>query len=571
MLKKIKEYYFKEKKLLSYFLITSFIVTVLDLYGPILVQELIDKSIPEKNIKEFFYFSFFLFIIYVGRFIISLYSSSRGQLMGNRIKFLMREDMFKKILNQPDKFFMERQSGDLISRITSDLENVSLLFYRGLEDFLFSFLSIIGALVVMINYNYKLTFLIMCPLPIAIYFTIIQNRKLKKGYLDVRTKVSILTSNVHDILKNIFFIKDNVLEKDSFSKFSHRDKELLNAERKNIFNTSALMSGINFYNQITQLIVIFVGGYMHIKGEVSFGVIVSFILLTNRFRIYLLRLMGLIDVFQRGATGITRFFEIMNIQDEKDGEIVLNEPIKNIEIKNLNFSYGEKEILKNISLKINAGEKIAFVGESGVGKTTLFSILKRTFSTEKATIFINEKDIRSLKRESFLNKISVVDQKENIMNESILENIKIVKKSAYKKEIDEAMKLAELSDMIEKLDNKEHTKIGEGGINISSGQKQRIAMARLFLKNPDIIFLDEGTSALDNILERKIMDNILQKFNDRIIISIAHRLNTLKDFDKIIVLNKQGIVEMGNFRELINKKGIFYDMYSAGNIEMKNI
>lgn len=566
MLNNIFKYYLKERKLLTYFLVSSFFVTALDLYGPIVVQKLIDTSIPSKNVREFFMFSIFLLILYIIRLFLSIYSSSRGQLMGNRIKFFMREDLFKKILNQPDTYFMKNQSGDIISRVTNDLENVSALLYRGLEDFLFSILSIIGAMVLMATFNLKLTMITMIPLPIAIYFTIVQNKKLKQSYILVREKFSKLTSGIHDSLKTIFFIKDNVLEESSLKKFSKKNEELLDVEKKNIFNTSALMSGINFYNQLTQLIVIFIGGYMHIMGEISFGVIVSFILLTNRFRVYLLRLMGLIDVFQRGATGISRFSEIINIPNAKDGNTVIEKGIDSIKVDGLNFAFDKQEVIKNLSITIEKGEKVAFVGESGVGKTTIFSLLKRTFLPEENTIFINELCIHEVDRESLLNKIAIVDQKDSLMNETILENIKVVKKNATKKEIEEALELAQLKEFVESLDKKENTKLGQGGIDLSSGQKQRLSMARLFLKDPEIIFLDEGTSALDNVLEKKIMDNILRKFEDKIIISIAHRLNTLKDFNKIIVLDKNGVKEMGDFQSLIDKKGAFFNMYKAGNL-----
>lgn len=566
MLNSIFKYYLKERKLLTYFLVSSFFVTVLDLYGPIVVQNLIDNSIPKKNINEFFMFSAFLLTLYIIRLFLSIYSSSRGQLMGNRIKFFMREDLFKKILNQPDTYFMKNQSGDIISRVTNDLENVSALLYRGLEDFLFSILSIAGAIVLMATFNLKLTLITMFPLPIAIYFTIIQNKKLKYGYIEVRERFSKLTSGIHDSLKTIFFIKDNVLEKDTLEKFSSKNKELLSVEKKNIFNTSALMSGINFYNQFTQLLVIFIGGYMHIKDEISFGVIVSFVLLTNRFRIYLLRLMGLVDVFQRGATGIARFLEIMNIPNTKNGNIVIEKNIKSIKVDGLNFAFNKQEVIKNLSITIEKGEKVAFVGESGVGKTTIFSLLKRTFLPEENTIFINDLCIHEVDRESLLNRIAIVDQRDSLMNETILENIKVVKRDATKKEIEEALELAELKEFVESLEKKENTKLGQGGIELSSGQKQRLSMARLFLKDPEIIFLDEGTSALDNILEKKIMDNILQKFEDKIIISIAHRLNTLKNFNKIVVLGKDGIKEIGDFQSLIDKKGVFFNMYKAGNL-----
>lgn len=566
MLNSIFKYYLKERKLLTYFLVSSFFVTVLDLYGPIVVQNLIDNSIPKKNLNEFFMFSAFLLTLYIIRLFLSIYSSSRGQLMGNRIKFFMREDLFKKILNQPDTYFMKNQSGDIISRVTNDLENVSALLYRGLEDFLFSILSIAGAMTLMATFNLKLTLITMIPLPVAIYFTIIQNKKLKYGYIEVREKFSKLTSGIHDSLKTIFFIKDNVLEKDIFEKFSNKNKELLSIEKNNIFNTSALMSGINFYNQLTQLIVIFIGGYMHIKGEISFGIIVSFILLTNRFRVYLLRLMGLVDVFQRGATGISRFLEVMNIPNIKDGNTIIEKNIDSIKVDGLNFAFDKQEVIKNLSITIEKGEKVAFVGESGVGKTTIFSLLKRTFLPEENTIFINDLCIHEVDRESLLNRIAIVDQRDSLMNETILENIKVVKRDATKKEIEEALELAQLKEFIESLEKKENTKLGQGGIELSSGQKQRLSMARLFLKDPEIIFLDEGTSALDNILEKKIMDNILQKFEDKIIISIAHRLNTLKNFNKIVVLGKDGIKEIGDFQSLIDKKGVFFNMYKAGNL-----
>ncbi|MGL5000943.1 MAG: ABC transporter ATP-binding protein [Cetobacterium sp.] len=566
MLNSVKKYYLKEKKLLTYFLVSSFFVTLLDLYGPIVVQNLIDKSIPNKNLNEFFIFSATLLFIYIIRFVLAIYSSSRGQLMGNKIKFLMREDLFKKILSQPDEYFMKNQSGDTISRVTNDLENVSTLLYRGLEDFLFSVLSILGAVILMASFNLKLTLITMIPLPLAFYFTIVQNKKLKEGYILVRERFSELTSKIHDSLKTIFFIKDNILEKDTFQKFSNKNKNLLDVEKTNIFNISALMSGINFYNQLTQLIVIFIGGYMHINEEISLGVIVSFILLTNRFRVYLLRLMGLIDVFQRGTTGIGRFLDVMNIPEEKNGEIIIKEQIKTIKVKGLNFSFDNINVIKDLSLNIKKGEKVAFVGESGVGKTTIFSLLKRTFMPDENTILINDYCITDLERESLLDKIAVVDQRDSLMNESILENVRVVKKDANLEEINSALEMAQLKEFVDTLDKKENTKLGQGGVNLSSGQKQRLAMARLFLRNPDVIMLDEGTSALDNILEKKIMDNILNKFNDKIIISIAHRLNTIKDFDKIIVLGKNGIKEMGDYESLMEKKGEFFKMYKAGNL-----
>ncbi|MEG2256463.1 MAG: ABC transporter transmembrane domain-containing protein, partial [Cetobacterium sp.] len=256
-------------------MVSSFIVTALDLYGPILVQDLIDYSIPNKDIPKFLKYTSILLSVYLIRFLFSIFSSYKGQLMGNKIKYKMREDLFNKILSQSPKFFQEKQSGDIITRLTNDLENVSSLLYRGLEDFLFSVLSISGAIILMLNFNVKLAIITMLPLPFAIYFTIYQNKKLKIGYGEVRKKMSSLTSNIHSTLRVIFFIKDNALEDEKIKKFNKNNKKLLDIENKNVFNISSLISGINFYNQFTQLLVIFVGGYLHMRGEISFGIMVS--------------------------------------------------------------------------------------------------------------------------------------------------------------------------------------------------------------------------------------------------------------------------------------------------------
>ncbi|MGL4253628.1 MAG: ABC transporter ATP-binding protein [Fusobacteriaceae bacterium] len=550
----------KEKKLLSYFLVSSFIVTALDLYGPVLVQELIDISIPEKNINSFIKYSIFLLFIYMVRYGLSLYSSSRGQLMGNRIKFHMREDLFRKILFRPIGFFKEKQSGDLITRVTSDLESVSSLLHRGLEDLLFSILAIAGSLLLMLNFNWKLAIFTMLPLPFAIWFTLYQNKKLKKGYLEIRKNLSQVTSSVHDILRTIFFLKDNLLEKDSLLKFSHKNRELLQVESENIFTVSNLMSGINFYNQITQLIVIFFGGYFHIKGELSLGVIVSFILLTNRFRIYLMRLMGLIDTYQRGTTGIGRFMEIINLPEVLPQTVPLTDRIDSIHLNNLTFSYEDNTILKNLNIQIKKGEKIAFVGESGIGKSTILSILKGELLPKNGEILLNDTSLSLLNREEYLKNFGIVNQYEHILNESISENLQIVNRDSREEDLLFALEKVCLRDLYDEHLSKGEVKLGEGGNVLSTGQKQRIALARLFLKKPEVIILDEATSALDNLLEGKIMENILLEFKESIIVAVAHRLHSLRNFDKIFVLEKNGICESGSYDELMNLKGTFFSM-----------
>lgn len=560
MLNNILIYYKKEKKYLIIFLLSSFIVSLLDLFSPLMIQRLIDNIIPHKNMKLFFSYLFFLLSVYIFRFIISVYSSNKGQIMGIKIKFLMRNDLVKTILKQPPLFFKKNKSGDLISRITQDLENSSVLLSRGLEDLLFSCFSILAAFLFMLKFNLLLTLFCILPLPFAIYFSIFQNRALKKGYTEIKTRFSEITSNIHDLLRTIFFIKDNTLEKEMFYRFNSANETLLNTERKNSHNISLLMSGINLYNQLTQLIIIFVGGYLYIEEKISFGVIVSFLLLTNRFRIYILRLISLIDSFQKGATGIKRFLDLINLNNIEDGKHNLISPISNIKFDSIYFSYDEKTILNNISFEAFKGDKIAFVGESGIGKTTLLNLLKKVIKQNSGEIFINSHNIKNIEKESYLNSIGVIDQNDSILNSSILENLKIIKKNSKKEEIIEALKLALLDEFINCLPEGINTPIDK--INLSSGQKQRISFARIFLKKPDVLILDEATSNLDPIIESKILKNLNTIFKNKIIISVTHRLETLTDFNKIFVIGKNGIEEFGDFKALLEKKGIFYNMYT---------
>ncbi|WP_297487900.1 ABC transporter ATP-binding protein, partial [uncultured Cetobacterium sp.] len=253
--------------------------------------------------------------------------------------------------------------------------------------------------------------------------------------------------------------------------------------------------------------------------------------------------------------------EIIDLPQEEAGYKRLLKNVENIKFQDITFSYKGENLFENLSIFINKGEKVAFVGESGVGKTTLISLLKRNLSPILGKVLINNEILTNIKKEDYIDKIGVVDQNEHIINDTLIENMRIINREATDEDIEKALNLACLEDVVNKLENKKETLLGEGGVNLSSGQKQRIALARLFLKNPDVVFLDEATSALDNILENKIIKNINERFKDKIIISVAHRLNTLKEFDKIFVLGKKGIIEVGNFEQLLLNKGIFYKMY----------
>ncbi len=561
---RLRDYYKLEKKLLTVFLVSSFAVTIMDLWAPNLVRVLMDDIIPARNMDRFGRFSLLLLGLYLLRFAISLFSYSRGQLMGSRLKYHMRNDLYKKILGLPPKFFNENKSGDLIARLTGDLESSSTLLYRGLEDILFSILSIIGAVFVMVRFSPTLTMLTLLPLPFISAFVWIRNERLKKGYGAIRRRNSELTSNIHDTLKTVFFVKDNLLESYRYGKFQERNKELLGEEKKNCLNISFLMSGITFYNNLTQMIIIFAGGYLFIEERITMGVILSFLLLTNRFRIYLIKLMGLVDIYQRGMTGISRFREILDTREEKPGAERIESSIETLELKNLSFSHGGREVISKLNITVNRGEKIAFVGKSGIGKSTILNLIKKGLTPQEGSILINGVCLSSIDRSDYLGRLGIIDQNEHIMNESVEENIRVVDRDMSIEAFNKSLERSMFHEVVEELPEKESTLLGSNGIQLSSGQKQRIAAARIFLKRPEILLLDEATNTLDNLTESKIMENIHSYFKDRIVVAVAHRLDTLKNFDRIYVLGEGGIVECGSFDELLSNRNVFYGMYKGG-------
>lgn len=560
---KIYYYLKKEKKYLFLFLIIRLLMTSVDIYSPLLIKSLVDKALPEKNISLLFQYSVILIILYLFRLIFAISSQFNGKLMGSKIKKSMRDDLTKKILYQPSSFFQKNNSGDLISRVMNDLDSISTLCHRGLEDFIFSFITIFASIFIMFDFSYKLTIISLIPLPIILIFVYHENLKMKKGYRKIRKDTGLLTSSLHDILKTIFFLKDNHLEKSAIKDFENSNSTLFNSEKSNMIPSSLLVSSVTFYSNITQLIIILAGGYLYIKNSVSMGVILSFLLLVDRFRLRIMRMVGLIDIYQKGISGLHRFVEIIKIPPIKDGEVNLTQEIHSIEFKNISFSFNENLILNNFNLKINKGEKIAIVGKSGIGKSTTANLLKKAITPSKGDIFINNIPLDNIKRESYLNKLGIVDQGEYILNKTIIENIKLVKSSATNEEINFAFNNSYLKEIIDLFDEKENTLVGEKGIFLSSGQKQKIAMARLFLKNPDIILLDEATNALDIINENSILKNIKEVYKNKTIIAITHRLSILKDFDKIYVIDKNNIIEEGSFSDLLSKKSHFYKLYNG--------
>lgn len=559
MIDEIKNQYKKETKLLTRFILSSILVSILDLLSPYITKVVIDDIIPSKNKLLLLVASMTMAGVYVVRYFISRFSSSRGRLMGYKIKSNMRKKLINHILKQPKIFFDKREKGQLISKFTSDMENVSILMYRGLEDLIMSSLAIIGAFFFMINLNPLLTVVAFLPLPLGMSYAVKKNRILKKGYSDIRFAVGAYTGRIQDILKNMELIKVNGIEEKIKEKHNYKNNNILDTERENMFAVTELMSGVNLYAQLTQLLVIFLGGLMFIEGQTTLGILVSFLLFITRLRLALLRMMGLLDTYQKGTSGIKRYKEIMETQVvNPQGKIKFQGLQEKIEFKDVRFSYnGENEVLKGINLSIAKGEKLALVGNSGSGKTTLMNLIKKLYKPSNGNLKIDDRNINDYINRDYYNKLGVISQDSMILKGTLEENINLYEKG----EILDALAKAELLEKYKLWGENSKVKLGDGGEKLSGGEKQRISLARLLKKDPDIILMDEATSAMDNILEEKIIKTLKKGWDEKTVVAIAHRLESIKNFDRIIFLENGRIVESGSFQELLTLKNRFYRMY----------
>ena len=556
----IIKYYSREKKLLFIFIVFNLIVTVLDLSAPLVVKSIIDKSIPSKNIHELLILILFALSLYGARTFFAVLTFSRGQLMGNKIKYHMRNDLFSHFLKQSHSFFNKKESGELISRITGDLESSSALLYRGLQDLLASGGSLIGGFFLMFLYSPLLACITFAPFPLGLIFVYTKNKKMKAGYREIRKKNSSLTVVIHEMFRVILFLKDNLLEKTAYKRFLKANDNLLNSEKANFLNVGIFMSGVTFYVHLTQLILIGAGGVLYIHGKISIGIIVSFLLLVDRFKVSLIKLAGLTDTYQKGTAGIRRFKDMLESDFTlPQGDKNIGSEFQSLVFENVGFSYSQDiPVLKNINFEIKRGEKIAVVGRSGAGKTTLMNLIKRNYLADTGNIFINNINYRDTNHKNILSLMGIIEQKENILNDTVFNNIAIVKENAQKDEVILAAEKAFIHNMIDSLPEKYDTLLGSGGTLLSTGQYQRIALARIFLKNPEIIVLDEAMSGLDNASENIILKNIETSFKNKTVIAVTHRLSAVKTFDKIIVLGKNGIEEVGTYEELMKKEGEFF-------------
>ncbi len=496
--------------------------------------------------------------------------------MGAKIERDMRSDVFNHLLTMDTEFFNETKIGVLMSRITTDLFDITEFAHHVPEEFLVGALKLIISFIVLLTINWKLALIIYVIIPIMFVVSSKKRKEFREATLNVKKQIGDINSGVEDTLLGISVVKSFANEEIEKSKFEISNDKFVDIKKERYYDMAGFFMINEAFSGLMYAILIFVGGYFVINDKISPGNLIAFTMYLNMLVAAIERLINFTDVYQAGARRIERFVEVMDMDNtifDDDQAIKLDDVSGKIEFDNVYFKYPETRedepyVLENINFNVNVGENIALVGPSGAGKTTISKLIPRFYDIDRGSIKIDDKDIKDITLESLRDNIGIVQQDVYLFGGTVKDNIRYGKDDATDEEIIRAAELAGATEFINDLPYGFDTYIGERGVKLSGGQKQRISIARVFLKNPPILILDEATSALDNKSEAIVQKSLENLSEGRTTITIAHRLSTIINADEILVLTYDGIVERGNHKELLAKKGKYYNLYNSNNEEL---
>lgn len=493
-----------------------------------------------------------------------------GHVMGARMEYDMRSEIFGHYQKLSFAFYDDQKVGQLMSRITSDLFDITELLHHGPENLVISLIKIIGAFVILFWISPVLTAAAFALVPIMFVYAYYFNRKMKRAFKRNRVQIAEINARIEDNLSGIRVVKSFANEEVEREKFKAGNDGFLNAKKDSYHYMGGYHAGLGAFTTLIQIIVLITGAVCITKNIVTVTDLITFLLYINIFTEPVKTLIDFTEQFQNGYTGFERFMEIMNIEpDIKDrkGARELREVKGNIEFDNVTFHYEDSagQVLNHINLSVKAGDYIALVGSSGAGKSTLCSLIPRFYDVSGGRILLDGTDIRDIKLKSLRDQIGIVQQEVYLFAGTIYDNIRYGKAGATREEVVAAAKRANAHDFIMSLPEGYETDIGQRGVKLSGGQKQRLSIARVFLKNPPILIFDEATSALDNESEKVVQESLEVLAKDRTTFVIAHRLSTIRNAERILVLTEDGIAESGTHEDLMAAGGVYRHLYEVNS------
>lgn len=570
-LKKLVSYYKPYKKVFLADMFFAIMASFIALLIPLVVRYVTAKVIympAEQVVKTMIIIAIVVGILILFQCYCNYYIANYGHVMGAKIEYDMRAEIFGHFQKLSFSFYDDEKVGQLMSRITSDLFDITELLHHGPENVTISVIKIIGALAILLSINVRLALIAFLLVPFMLVYAYFFNKKMKQAFRVNRIKIAEINAQIEDNLSGIRVVKSFANEDLENKKFKVGNDAFLEAKKNNYKYMGGYNSGLTASTTMINLLVIVSGGLMITKDMISVTDLVTFLLYINIFTDPIKTLIDFTEQFQNGYSGYERFLQILSIEPEiKDSEnaVSISNVKGDIKLEDVSFKYNDSShrVLKHINLEVKAGSYVALVGSSGAGKTTLCNLIPRFYEATSGKITIDGKDIKDIKLKDLRDNIGIVQQDVYLFVGTVYDNIKYGRPNATREKVIAAAKEANAYDFIMSLPNGFETDIGQRGIKLSGGQKQRISIARVFLKNPPILIFDEATSALDNESEKIVQESMEKLAKNRTTMVIAHRLSTIRNAEKILVLTDKGIEEQGTHKELMDKHGIYYDLYNV--------
>ena len=570
----------KTKKFLSYYkpymglfaadMFFAFLASAISLVYPMIVRYITNNVLVNNSISESAPIIIKLLIAMIGlallEYMSTYFTAYKGHMMGAKMEYDMRNDIFEHYQKLSFAFYDNQKVGQLMTRITNDLFDVTELCHHGPEDIIISIIKFVGAFFILIHINVPLTLIVFAFIPIMFIFALFMRKRMRNAFKKNRESIADINAQIEDNLSGIRVVKSFANESVEMDKFALGNQKFVESKRNSYKAMGAFHSGLTLFSALINVAVIGGGGLFIAYDIINVGDLLTFLLYVNTLIEPVRKLINFTEQYQNGMSGFNRFYEILKIEPDivDRPEAVAIEDVKGvIEFKNVSFKYNDakEEVFRNIDLEVEAGEYVALVGSSGVGKTTMCSLIPRFYEVSEGSITVDGIDIRDIKLRSLRSNIGIVQQDVYLFAGTVLDNISYGKPDATKEDIIRAAKNANAHDFIMELPDGYYTDIGQRSVKLSGGQKQRLSIARVFLKNPPILVFDEATSSLDNESEKVVQESLERLAKDRTTFVIAHRLSTIKNAKRILVLTEEGITESGTHDELLAKNGVYAGLY----------